>query len=187
MHKTLTLVIPSYNMEAYLPRCIDSLGIDALKKVVLPDAGTLGDKLEVLVVNDGSTDKTSEIAHAFESRYSQIVRVIDKQNGHYGSCVNRGLAEATGTFIKILDADDTFETRAFHAYMHFLTEICGDGDDGEIDLVLTDFQKINFDGTPSEERFSFQYSADDAFTVDSLSHGPVTANELCPDGRRTLF
>ncbi|MBR6588220.1 MAG: hypothetical protein IKK82_12470, partial [Kiritimatiellae bacterium] len=40
----------------------------------------------------------------------------------------------------------------------------------EIDLVLTDFQKINFDGTPSEERFSFQYSADDAFTVDSLSH-----------------
>ena len=84
--KALTLIVPSYNMEKYLAKCCESV-------VVTPE---LMERLEVIVVNDGSTDKTSEIAHSFERRYPGTFRVIDKENGHYGSCVNRGLAEAKG-------------------------------------------------------------------------------------------
>lgn len=168
MHKTLTLVIPSYNMEAYLPHCIDSLGIDALKEVVLPDAGTLGDRLEVLIVNDGSKDRTSEIAHDFESRYPQIVRTIDKTNGHYGSCVNRGLAEAQGTFIKILDADDSLATSVFCDFLNALCVIENRQDDEETDLVISGFQRVRFDGSPFEGPVEYSYPTDVSFGVDRL-------------------
>lgn len=108
--KILTLLIPSYNMEKYLINCLTSLIVhEKLMK-----------KLEVLVVNDGSKDKTSEIAHRFEKQYPDTFRVIDKKNGNYGSCINRGLKEANGQFIKILDADDTFETSNFSKYLDFL-------------------------------------------------------------------
>ena len=169
MHKTLTLVVPSYNMEAYLPRCIDSLGIDTLKGIRLSDGETLGDRLEVLVVNDGSKDKTSEIGHGFESRHPQIVRVIDKPNGHYGSCINRGLAEAKGTFIKILDADDSFATTAFENYLRSLCEIEDREGDREIDLVISDFQRIKIDGLPIEDPVTYSYPKDKSFSVDMIA------------------
>ena len=77
-NKILTVIVPSYNMEAYLPKCLGSLIID--DKELLR-------KLEVIVVNDGSKDRTSEIAHKFETKYPGVFRVIDKKNGHYGSCI----------------------------------------------------------------------------------------------------
>lgn len=110
--KILTVIVPSYNMEKYLPKCLGSL-------VVAPE---LMEKLEVLVVNDGSKDRTSEIAHEFEAKYPQTFKVIDKPNGHYGSCVNAGLAVANGVYVKILDADDSFDTVAFTDYMSFLVK-----------------------------------------------------------------
>ena len=110
--KILTIIIPSYNMEKYLPKCLGSL-------IVAPE---LMEKLEVLVVNDGSKDRTSEIALEFEAKYPQTFKVIDKQNGHYGSCINAGLAVAHGTYIKVLDADDSFDTAAFTEYMTFLVK-----------------------------------------------------------------
>lgn len=100
LNKALSIVIPSYNMEAYLNRCLDSL--------VLNDK-ELMEKLDVIVVNDGSKDKTSEIAHSYASRYPNSIRVIDKPNGHYGSCVNAALPVATGKYFRILDADDWFD------------------------------------------------------------------------------
>ena len=94
--KILTIIIPSYNMEKYLPKCLGSL-------IVAPE---LMERIEVIVVNDGSTDRTSEIAHEFAANYPQTFKVIDKSNGHYGSCINTALPIAVGTYIKILDADD---------------------------------------------------------------------------------
>lgn len=98
MDKILTVVIPTYNMERYLRYCLDSLCV-----------GRGSDALEVLVINDGSTDSSSAIAHEYEQKSPGIFRVIDKENGNYGSCVNRGLTEAKGKYIKILDADDSFD------------------------------------------------------------------------------
>lgn len=125
MDKILTLVIPSYNMEEYLPYCLDSL-------LVKENLGCL----EVLVVNDGSRDRTSEIAHGYEKSCPDVFRVIDKENGNYGSCVNRGLQEAKGKYIKILDADDSFDTANFEKYLAFLKET-------DADLVISDFAVVD--------------------------------------------
>lgn len=89
MEKILSIVIPTYNMEDLLSKCLSSL----IVKNHL-------DMLEVLVVNDGSKDLSSEIAHQFEKENPDTFRVIDKENGNYGSCVNRGLKEAKGKYIK---------------------------------------------------------------------------------------
>ena len=110
--KTLTIIVPSCNMEKYLAKCCESM-------VVAPE---LMEHLEVIVVNDGSTDGTSEVAHSFERQYPGTFRVIDKPNGHYGSCVNSGLAEAKGEFVKLLDADDTYDKAEFERLLKFLVE-----------------------------------------------------------------
>ena len=122
MNKILTIVVPTYNMQDYLNRCLDSL-------IVVPE---LMGQLEVLVINDGSKDNSSVIGHEYEARYPNTFRVIDKENGNYGSCVNRGLAEAKGKYIKILDADDWFNTKEFEDYLRNLSTV-------EVDLVLTSY------------------------------------------------
>lgn len=127
--KLLTILIPTYNMQDYLNRCLDSL-------VVSPE---LMEQLEVLVVNDGSKDNSSVIAHEYEVKYPETFRVIDKENGNYGSCVNRGLAEAQGKYIKVLDADDWFDTGEFEKLMEKLTAI-------EVDMVLTPFRSVDVTG-----------------------------------------
>ena len=96
MDKILTVIVPAYNMEQYLAYCLDSLCISQHQN-----------DIEVLVINDGSKDATSIIAHDYERKLPQVFKVIDKENGNYGSCVNRGLAEACGKYIKVLDADDS--------------------------------------------------------------------------------
>ena len=127
MEKVLTVVVPTYNMEQYLKYCLDSLCV-----------GTGLEDLEVLVVNDGSKDASSAIAHEYEKRYPQTFRVIDKKNGNYGSCVNRGLAEARGKYIKILDADDSLDTPNFEQFIAFLKSV-------DADLVLSDFAVVDTD------------------------------------------
>ncbi len=126
MAKTLSIVIPTYNMEKYLRHCLDSL-------IVNDD---LMDQLEVLIVNDGSKDKSSEIGHEYELKYPQTFKVIDKENGNYGSCINVGLKLASGKYIKVLDADDSFDTDGFSSFMSKLKEV-------EVDLVITDFVCVN--------------------------------------------
>lgn len=126
MNKLLTIVIPTYNMQNYLHRCLDSL--------LLPDKQM--EQLEVLVVNDGSKDNSSAIAHEYETKHPKTVRVIDKENGNYGSCINRGLKEATGKYIKILDADDWFDTAEFSRYLDELQTI-------DADMILTNHQVVD--------------------------------------------
>lgn len=117
-------------MENYLRKCLDSLIIE--DKEIL-------NKVEVLVVNDGSKDASSSIAHEYQDNYPRVFRVIDKENANYGSCVNRGLKEAKGKYIKILDADDSFATTEFERYLNRLATI-------EVDMVLTPFYYVNETG-----------------------------------------
>jgi len=125
-------------MERYLGRCLDSL-------IIAPG---LMDKLEVLVINDGSKDRSSEIAHTYEINYPQTFRVIDKENGNYGSCVNRGLKEAKGKYIKILDADDWFETKNFTEFVRLLETL-------DVDCVMTDMMQVDEQG---KESIHWKYS-----------------------------
>lgn len=122
--KVLTIVIPTYNMQDYLHKCLSSL--------IVPEAQL--PLLEVLVINDGSKDNSSAIAHEYQDKYPDTFLVIDKENGNYGSCVNRGLKEATGKYIKILDADDWFDTKNLSAFLDSLQNT-------DVDVVLTDYNK----------------------------------------------
>lgn len=98
-HKLLSIIIPVYNVEAYLRKCLDSL--------LIPEEWK--EKLEVIVVNDGSPDNSLAIATDYAERYPQTFRVINKENGGHGSAWNIGLKEARGKYVKFLDSDDWLE------------------------------------------------------------------------------
>lgn len=123
--KILTIGIPAYNMEEYLERCLESV----------VDCNNLY-KIEIIIVNDGSRDKTSEIAHQYETKYPGSVRVIDKENGGWGTAINRSIKEATAKYYKSLDSDDWFITENLDKFIEEL-------DKTEADLILTDFNEIN--------------------------------------------
>lgn len=130
MKKILTVIIPTYNMEKLLEKNLQSL--------VIEDKELLK-QVEILVVNDGSKDRSSEIAHKFEALYPDTFRVIDKENGNYGSCVNRGLKEATGKYIRIMDADDWYDTKNFELYIRKLEGI-------NVDKIVTIFSEVRPEG-----------------------------------------
>ena len=94
----LTISIAAYNVGAYLKE-----GLDSLKGV---------EGLEVLIINDGSTDDTARVAGAFVESDPDVFRLINKENGGYGSTVNRGVEESRGKYFKILDGDDWFDKSA---------------------------------------------------------------------------
>ena len=128
--KILTIVIPTYNMEKYLDKNLNSLVISDKE---------LMKSLEVLVVNDGSKDASSEIAHKYENMYPDIFRVIDKENGNYGSCINRGLKEAQGKYIRIMDADDWYDTANFEHFLRKLQFVT-------VDKIATVFSEVRPEG-----------------------------------------
>lgn len=112
MKKLLSVCIPSYNMEKYLARNLDSfINSDCF------------DQLELIIVNDGSTDKTLEIAQQYKMRYPNSIIIIDKKNGHYGSCVNAALKLASAKYFRIVDADDWVDTTALTQVLQILDTI----------------------------------------------------------------
>jgi len=144
MEKLLSIIIPAYNLEAYLPKCLQHLGISD---------STLHSQLDIIIVNDGSTDRTGAIAHEFAARHPDVVRVIDKPNGNYGSCVNVGLAAATGRFVRVLDADDWVRTDRFADFLAFLSR----QDPSRLpDVVVTAYEVVDpNDAVTDCHRFDF--------------------------------
>ena len=130
MAKLLSIIIPTYNMEEYLRRCLDSLILEN------EDDSQL---LDIIIINDGSTDSSSCIGHEYETRFPNVFRVIDKENGHYGSCVNRGLKEAEGKYVRVLDADDYLDCNVFPDYLHTLAVV-------DSDVFISDYNEVNEDG-----------------------------------------
>lgn len=128
MKKTLTIVIPTYNMEALLPRCLDSFIIEKDQM----------DMLEIIVVNDGSKDNSSNIAHKYADKYPNTFQVIDKPNGNYGSCINAALKVAIGKYFKICDADDLYFTDNLSSFISFLEKT-------STDMVFSPYLIMDFD------------------------------------------
>jgi len=122
--KLLTIAIPSYNSEEYLANCIESL---------LPG----GEDVEILVVNDGSKDRTAEIADEYAAKYPTIVRAIHKENGGHGSAVNAGIDEAKGLYFKVVDSDDWVKKESYLKILDILREVVG----GEkvLDMLISNY------------------------------------------------
>ena len=100
MKKILSIAVPCYNSEAYMKRCIESLLVG-------------GEDVEIIIVDDGSTDRTAEIADNYEKKYPRICKVIHQENGGHGEAVNTGLKNAAGYFFKVVDSDDRVGREAY--------------------------------------------------------------------------
>ncbi|HEY0218035.1 MAG TPA: glycosyltransferase family 2 protein [Cellulomonas sp.] len=120
----LSVVVPSYNAEAYLRVCLDSLV-------------TGGPDVEVLVVDDGSTDGTAALAAEYAARHPDVVRVLSKRNGGHGSAINTGLDHARGAYLKVVDADDWVDPDAYAQVLTTLRRFVADGT--EVDLLVSNF------------------------------------------------
>ena len=122
--KLLSVVIPCYNSQEYMKYCIESL---------LPG----GEDVELLIVNDGSSDKTAEIADEYAEAYPNIIRAIHQENGGHGEAVNTGIKNATGLYLKVVDSDDWVDTRAYLKILSKLKEFTNENK--SIDMLISNF------------------------------------------------
>lgn len=152
MSKILSVIVPTYNMERYLDKCLGSLIIN--KEMLFQ-------RLEVLVIIDGATDQSSAIAHSYQARYPEVFIVVDKTNGNYGSCINMGLDLATGKYIKVLDADDSFDTKSLEGYLKFLQSV-------DEDMIISPFVTVDEHGRELQ-RVSYDLPAEQSLTWKQLT------------------
>lgn len=107
MDKILSIVVPCYNSEGYMEHCVETLL-----------AG--GNEVEILIIDDGSKDHTAQIADRLQEQYPEIIRAIHQENKGHGGAVNTGIANASGTFIKIVDSDDWVNENSYQQIMGLL-------------------------------------------------------------------
>lgn len=125
MSKILSFIIPSYNCEKFLSKCLDSFLCEETMALT-----------EVIVVNDGSKDGTAEIAQEYCSRYPDTFRLINQENKGHGGALNTGLSAAEGRYLKVIDADDWVETKNLPRLVKELA-------DTDCDVVLCHHYTIN--------------------------------------------
>ena len=90
-----------------------------------------------IIVNDGSSDDTSKIAHEYEEKYPTIIKAVDKENGGHGDAVNSGLTHATGKYFKVVDSDDWVDAEALRKILEFLKKL--ESEDEEVDMLISNY------------------------------------------------
>lgn len=162
--KILTVTIPCYNSAEYMDK--------AIKSVL-----TAGDDVEIIVVDDGSTDNTREVAEKYVAEYPEIVKVVSKENGGHGSAVNEGLKHATGVYFKVLDSDDWFDKDAFGQIMELLGSMIGDNI--RLDMVISNYvyEKPSI-GKRRIINYRSAMPAGEVFTWSELKHFKLSQNIL---------
>lgn len=123
--KILTISVAAYNAESWLGRCLRSL--------VENEAAS---SLDVIVVNDGSSDGTLAVAQSFESEHPDVVRVLDKENGGHGSTINAAIDSARGRYFKVVDSDDWVEKKGIERLVRALKH-------ANCDIVLNSFFEVD--------------------------------------------
>lgn len=122
--KYISFAIPCYNSQDYMEHAIETIL-------------TGGDDVEIIIVNDGSKDHTSEIGHAYAEKYPEIIKVVDKENGGHGDAVNAGLAHATGKYFKVVDSDDWVDEEALQKILTLFRRL--EEEDQEIDMLISNY------------------------------------------------
>lgn len=156
-HDTVSVIVPIYNVEKYLDQALDSL-----------EAQTYPN-LEIICINDGSTDSSLEIMRRHAEKDSRYV-IIDRANAGYGSGCNCGISHATGEWIAILEPDDWLEPGMFADMLAF-----GSAFDEVPDIIKTPYVRIWLPDTPEEKRYECSYKgrvkpAKQPFTIDEAPH-----------------
>ena len=123
--KILTIVVPVYNVEKYLSKCLASL--------VIPE---IMNELEVLIINDGSTESSKQIRQKFVDEYPGTFQMITKENGGHGSTINTGIEKACGKYFKVVDGDDWVLSDGLISLTRFLC-------DQDVDLVLDNYYWVD--------------------------------------------
>lgn len=123
--KILSIAVPSYNVQDYLEKGLESYADERLKE-----------GLEVLIVDDGSVDATAEIAQRYVERYPEIFRLIRKENGGHGSAVNAGIDHASGRYFRIVDGDDWVNTEHLVTLLQRLDGL-------DVDMVVDEKREVN--------------------------------------------
>lgn len=128
--KYISFVVPSYNSEKYLNKCIDSLLYG-------------GEDVEIIIVNDGSIDRTLEIALEYQNKYPTIVKVVDQENGGHGSGLNAGIKNATGLYFKCVDSDDWVEQDSYKKVLDVLKSNHEINNDPDLYLTNYVFERLD--------------------------------------------
>ena len=147
--KLLSVAVPCYDVAHCLERCLNSFADPRLVEA-----------LEVLIVNDGSTDETRAIAERYVRAYPQVFRLIDQPNGGHGAAINAGIACATGKYFRVVDGDDWVETEELASLLGALGSV-------ESDLIVDQKTEEYMDtgvtrrrplplGTPWGQELSFE-------------------------------
>ena len=175
MNKTLTITIPSYNVEKFLESTVPTF----LDDEILND-------IEILIINDGSTDHTSLIGQQLQTQYPGVVILVNKENGGHGSTINKGIELARGKYFKVVDGDDWVDTEQFVKYVKALRKL-------DVDVVMTPYHRVNevtgeaelktFSGVEFQKKYKF----DDIIKIISSQynmHGSTFKTNLLKDMRK---
>lgn len=123
--KILTIAVPAYNMEKHLPKNLPTYCDERLKE-----------SLEVIVLDNASTDSTNDIASEFMEKYPEIFRLKSRATRGYGSSINEAISEAEGRFFRIVDADDWVDTEELILLIDRLKNC-------QADAVQTNYQTVH--------------------------------------------
>ena len=123
--KILTVSIAGYNIEKYVNTTLSSF--------IVPE---IMEDIEIILVNDGSKDKTSEVGHKFVEMYPDTFIVLDKENGGYGSTINEAVRVAKGKYFKTVDGDDWVDKNGLLKLVKYLKN-------AKDDIVVTNFARVN--------------------------------------------
>lgn len=119
----VSVIIPVYNVENYLKRCVDSILDQTYKNI------------EIIIVNDGSTDRSLEICEIYHKNYNNI-KLINKENGGLSSARNEGIRYSNGDYLLFLDSDDYFDSSLY------VEKLVKDAKDNDADLVIFGMKKL---------------------------------------------
>lgn len=159
MNKLLSIIVPTYNKENTLSKCLSS---------VLNHRWD--DLLEVVVVNDGSKDASLEIANRYKEDFPKVVRIIDKVNGNYGSTINAALPILEGKYVKILDADDWFDESEFGRFLEHLKTV-------DADLIITHFMYNHVSGKMTVQSY-YEWEYDKVYQFEEIAQSKTILNNL---------
>lgn len=138
----VSIIVPIYNAGPYLEQCLDSI------------VGQKHNDLEIILLNDGSTDNSLSIMQRYAANDNRI-KIIDKQNQGYGATCNRGLTEATGTWISIVEPDDWIEPGMYSDMLAFENGFAQAGT--PLDIVKTPYWRIWMPDTKQQRKLNCSY------------------------------